>query len=139
MTYNVAFWNLHERSVDRADSTYVVNGRPITFFHFSGFDPGNPKLLSKHENRTLVRPESGLADLINWYAQLQMQNGFEATRRLTYSYATFSNGVPIEPCFRQKYRLLDTHTRNRFGDPFEATAANSFFKWIVQEDAKTES
>ena len=38
-TYNVAYWNLHERDLEWTDGRYLVNGQPLTFFHFSGFVP----------------------------------------------------------------------------------------------------
>src|SRR6201996_49172 len=50
--YNVAYWNLHERRLTQDDGRYLVNGRPLAFFHFSGFDPDHPVSLSRHQNRT---------------------------------------------------------------------------------------
>jgi hypothetical protein len=137
-TYNVAFWNLHERAIERTDSTYLINGRPMTFFHFSGFEPAKPKFVSKHQNRIDVQPGSGLADLINWYAYLQRQNGFDVASRLPYSYSTFNNGSPIEPSFRRRYRSLDVQSRIAFGDPFEVNGPNTFFKWIITSTGRTE-
>ncbi len=37
--YNLAYWNLHQRRLERVDGRYLVDGRPLCFFHFSGFDP----------------------------------------------------------------------------------------------------
>src|SRR6185295_17596714 len=49
--WNVAYWNLNHRTVTRAaDGSFHVDGRPLLFFHFSGFAPG-AKLLSKHQDR----------------------------------------------------------------------------------------
>src|SRR5262249_36926083 len=41
-TYNVAYWNLHSRALPRDGDRFFVNGRPLAFFHFSGFDPRRP-------------------------------------------------------------------------------------------------
>ena len=37
--YNVAYWNLHERSLDVGGSEPTVDGSPLVFFHFSGYSP----------------------------------------------------------------------------------------------------
>ena len=41
--YNVAYWNLHSRRLERAGDRYLVDGRELAFFHFSGFDPARPR------------------------------------------------------------------------------------------------
>lgn len=45
---NVAFWNLHERQFTQQDGVYRVNGMPLQFFHFSGYSPDHPQLITKH-------------------------------------------------------------------------------------------
>ena len=57
--WNVAYWNLNHRDVTRdADGQTRVNGRPLLFFHFSGFAPG-AKLLSKHQDRFAIDQPAG--------------------------------------------------------------------------------
>lgn len=48
---NVAYWNLHSRRIEARDGRITANGLPVSFIHFSGFDPDNPGLLSKFQNR----------------------------------------------------------------------------------------
>ncbi len=48
--YNVAYWNLHERAISLEGGPHV-NGLPLHFFHFSGFDPDQPSVLSKYQDR----------------------------------------------------------------------------------------
>src|ERR687890_17674 len=45
-SYNVAYWNLHGRELTYHKGRYFVDGRPLRFFHFSGFDPDHRKRLS---------------------------------------------------------------------------------------------
>jgi hypothetical protein len=40
-TYNVAYWNLHARNLTWDGHGYLVNGQPLTFFHFSGLTTGS--------------------------------------------------------------------------------------------------
>jgi hypothetical protein len=49
--YNVAYWNLPQRTVTGAGDDLRVNGQPLRFFHFSGFDPAFPDNVSRHDSR----------------------------------------------------------------------------------------
>src|SRR6202050_1003233 len=56
-SYNVAYWNLHDRDVRTGDEpmpVIKVNGHPLVIFHFSGFDIYNPVKISKHDHRYSV-------------------------------------------------------------------------------------
>jgi hypothetical protein len=44
--YNVAYWNLPYRAISRQGTQYLVNGQPLQFFHFSGFDPRRTQAVS---------------------------------------------------------------------------------------------
>jgi len=53
---NVAYWNLHQRSLTTsADGDVLVNGTPLRFFHFSGHDADRPLTLSKYAPRARVQ------------------------------------------------------------------------------------
>jgi len=51
-TCNVAYWNADSRPLSWTGDRYEVNGEPLCFFHFSGFKPENPHLLSVHQGAT---------------------------------------------------------------------------------------
>ena len=53
--YNVAYWNLMHRSITKENSCWLVDGKPLAFFHFSGVDPTDNNLLSKHQNRFFIK------------------------------------------------------------------------------------
>lgn len=130
-TYNVAYWNIHSRAIERDEERFLVNGRPLAFFHFSGFDPTKPHVLSKHQNRTRVVGKSALAALLEWYGDLQMRNGYPITSRWPYGYLNFDNGIRIHPLLRQLYLNLDEETRADFSNPFQVNGENSFFEWAT--------
>jgi transposase-like protein len=132
-TYNVAWWNLHHRILSRQGEQFLVNGRPLTFFHFSGFDPSRPRLFTKeYQTRTKVVEGSPLAELLDLYAELHVQNGYGKIKGWRYRYSHFDNGVPVHLILRRLYLDLDTETRERFGDPFRVDGADSFFDWATQ-------
>ena len=67
---NVAYWNLHERELTRdATGRWFVNDQPLRFFHFSGFNPREPHLLSKHQTRTRLSDHPELARLCADFAR----------------------------------------------------------------------
>jgi len=134
-TYNVAYWNIHSRQLSRDGNRFLVNGRrPLSFFHFSGFDPARPYVFSRHQNRTRIEERTGLADLIRLYVNLQLNSGFKAWRARPYGFTLFDNGVRITAPMRDAYRRLDESQRAVFGNPFH-TAGDSFFEWATRPDA----
>lgn len=66
---NVAYWNLHERSLTLKNSLYMTLGSKLLFFHFSGFNPEHPLRLSVHQNRISVSEGSVLCRLLYDYAR----------------------------------------------------------------------
>ncbi len=134
-TYNVAYWNLHSRPLTFDGQQFLVNDRPLAFFHFSGFDPKRPQVLSKHQTRTAIVDEMPLAQLLSHYARLQLDHGYAVSTTWNYGYSRFCNGIPIHALMRALYLELDPETRIRFGNPFDADARNSFFVWATTPSA----
>jgi len=66
-SYNVATWNMNGRRIDRSeDSIWTVNGRPLRFYHFSGF--GNDFFWAKRELRMFGREGDRTEELWRCYA-----------------------------------------------------------------------
>ncbi len=135
-TYDVAYWNLHSRGLEREGNQVWVNGRPLAFFHFSGFDPGAPRVLSKHQNRLSVENGTALAYLLDTYVGLVHQRGFRLAQQWRYGYAWFDNRVLIPTLSRHLYHSLDVAQRAQFGDPFRVDGQDSFFSWSVTPSAE---
>ncbi|PYQ09201.1 MAG: hypothetical protein DMF83_04155, partial [Acidobacteria bacterium] len=131
-TYDVAYWNLHSRPVDQLGTQFLVAGRPLAFFHFSGFDPRLPHTLSKHQTRNRVNRGSALAELLDLYADLHRARGHAVSSQWPYGYSQFSNGVRVNLVFRHLYLDQDEATRRRFGNPFHADGPGSFFAWAIR-------
>jgi hypothetical protein len=98
---NLAYWNIEGRSLSRGSDGWSVDGRPLVFFHYSGFDPRRPRTLSKHQNRVQVEPGSPLADLLEDYAQAMLRNGHDETSRIPYAHNRFASGRPVGPLMRR--------------------------------------
>ncbi|MFN3585488.1 hypothetical protein [Phenylobacterium sp.] len=98
---NLAYWNLEGRKLSRGADGWRVDGGPLTFFHFSGFDPDRPLTLSKHQNRLAVERGSALADLLADYARALKANGHAEARARGYAFDRFASGRRVTPAMRR--------------------------------------
>ncbi len=135
-TYNVAYWNLHARQLTLRGKTYLVNGRPLAFFHFSGFNPTRTRELSKHQTRTKVREGSALASILDRYARLQRAANYTRSISWDYGYAQFDDGTPLDALTRKLYLALDGRKRRRFQNPFHANGSSTFLGWATRPAGK---
>jgi glycosyltransferase involved in cell wall biosynthesis len=127
-SWNVAYWNLHGRRVEETNQGYAVNGIPLTFYHFSGFDPDSG-VFSKHQDRfTMSSVAPAVRALCADYGAELRRHGYPGSKTTPYAHANFPDGTPIPSAARKLYR------ENR--DAF-ATDWNRFQKWL-NEPAETE-
>ena len=133
-TYDVAYWNLHSRHLQRTGDDVLVNGRPLGFFHYSGFDPASPRELSKHQNRITVGEGTSLAFLLDKYSQAMHQAGHAFSRLWPYRWAIFDNSLAISRLHRSLYAGLPAEQRSHFGNPFES-GPDSFLEWSSRPPA----
>ncbi len=103
-TLNVAYWNLQQRRLARDESGWTVDGAPLTFFHFSGFDPKQPGKLSKHDARFAANMAPPLAELTAHYADRLNAGAASAISGATYVYGRFASGAAIHTLVRKMFR-----------------------------------
>ena len=105
--FNVAYWNLTARPVSRRDGRWYVKGDvPLRLFHFSGFDPTRPHVLSKHQDRIRLGDHPDVAELCRRYADELISHGALEVAGLPYSYASTASGFPINKVMRRFFRDL---------------------------------
>jgi hypothetical protein len=126
---NVAHWNLPERNLRWVDGRAMVGSQPCRFFHFSGFEPASPGVVTRYAKRLSMADLGPAATLFARYAHLLEEQGMGDDP--PYAYDTFDNGLPIPAIVRQIYLELGPDVR-RFGDPFCTTCDRSFFNWLKQ-------
>jgi glycosyltransferase involved in cell wall biosynthesis/SAM-dependent methyltransferase len=102
--YNIAYWNLLERGLDRRNGTYLAKGRPVRFFHFSGYDPARRRVLSKHQDRVQLGADGPLRELCDQYAEALLAAGYEQVRELPYEHDTLPSGIRLTKTMRALYR-----------------------------------
>lgn len=119
--YNVAYWNLPHRRVTKQGDVWMAADRPMRFFHFSGFDPLNPKPFSKHQDRLNLDTIGAARDLALDYAGFLLENGYAQFRTRTYAFSAFEDGTPIPATIRALYRE-DPDVRYKAGEnPFASS------------------
>lgn len=101
-TLNLAYWNLEGRTLARGKNGWTVDGEPLGFFHYSGFDPARPDVLSKHQDRVRVSAGSPLAELLEDYAAAMLRNGHETSRAVPYAHLRFPSGRLVTGAMRRR-------------------------------------
>lgn len=102
--FNIAYWNLPTRNLEDDDGGYRVDGRPLRFFHFSGFDPLRPDELSRHQNRIDVNAHPTLSRACHEYAKELLDHDFREVSSWSYGWDETANGVRLDRAVRQVYR-----------------------------------
>lgn len=116
--YNVAYWNLQQRTLGGGPGEWLVDGAPLRFFHFSGIDPTDLRRLSRHTDAFRDEAVSPLLlALIRSYTQRVLANGHGRVPKATYAYGRFTSGTLIPDTVRRMFR--ERHLRWSGGDPFE--------------------
>lgn len=92
--YNIAYWNLHERScsLDSARRAFI-NKKPLRFFHFSGYSPDKPSIISKHQDRHRLCSRQDLQPLFNDYAKCLIASGHIELTKIPYEFDYLPCGI----------------------------------------------
>ncbi len=128
--YNVAYWNLHARNLQRDGIGYTVDGRPLAFFHFSGFDADHPLVLSRYQNRVDVLADPVLEQLLAEYASEVNSEGHAVSRKWPYSYGALADGTRVDDTMREMYDEFADEQSGEVPSPFTIEGVNAFAHWL---------
>ncbi len=105
---NVAYWNLYHRHVTLEDGEYLVNGVPLKFYHFSGFSPDRPAVLSKHQTRYEFDDLPVVKTLFDGYVERLRANGYDTVKNWPYAYSgRHVAGVELPDVARALWRRVE--------------------------------
>ncbi|HUL95337.1 MAG TPA: glycosyl transferase [Usitatibacter sp.] len=124
--HNVATWNLTTRRMTGdLEAGFVVDGEPLGFYHFTGFDSGAHSIMA-------VKNAAGNASvqrLIDWYEKETTPRADDPRASPAWAYGHFSNGAKIDAAHRTLYRFR-RDLQQAFPDPFDASPGKlTFFEW----------
>ncbi len=124
--YNVAYWNLAQRVISRSAGGYTVAGSPLSFFHFSGYDPSQPEKLSRHQDRFRVEDlPAATQQLLLSYRRELLEAGYSTCLKWPYAFGAFQNGVRI-PDVGRPIRHEAPEAVSAIEDPFSAAGFAAF-------------
>ena len=101
--WNVAYWNLMHRQIEQdQEGRYLVNGEPLFFFHYSGYDKDSP-FISKHQDRFRLTDLSPAAQqLFQIYSDRVGNSGREKYAAFPYAFSCMNSGLSL-PDFARRY------------------------------------
>jgi len=123
--YNVCTWNLTQRRVTgTVPDGLLINGQPLCFYHFSGFDSGAQKVMLD-----LYGVESPvLYPLRDWYIRECAEMGQVEYGANPCHYDRFTNGQIVTKSHRFVYRK-DPRLKQMFPNPFDTEGSHSYLAW----------
>lgn len=133
--YDVATWNLTHRSMRiNPEGEITVDGHPLRFYHFSGYDSGAGSRMvdetSTDRGNDLVR------EIWDWYDRQLIAHGQNELGKLEWSYDYFDNGEKITDEMRKIYRSRPD-LQQAFPNPFLTRCDNGgFYHWWKYQNPK---
>lgn len=138
--YNVAWWNLQERTLTRTCGTLDTEiqagltpelvieetGEAVKFFHFSALPNSMDDRISRNVPQDRMSPmykvnsNAAVANLVGEYRQALSLNGHENFKKTPYRYDFFADGKPISKADRIVFRQMSNGERQ--ADPFQKSS-----------------
>jgi hypothetical protein len=112
---NVAPWNITTREVSGiAPNEVTVDGYPLGFYHFTGFDSGAHRIMAQ-KNAT---GNNVVADIVKWYSETIAALSKDPLSQVSWHFGAYSDGSKISPSERLIYReRLDL--QKTFPNPYD--------------------
>lgn len=123
--YNVASWNITKRKLEMDQNDQpIVDGKPLRFYHFSGFDSGTDDRMSdKYQGQN-----DDLKKFRREYITKVEENGQKRFKGMKGYFDFFSDGTPIEKSQRLFYKM-NKDLQEAFPDPYDAAG---YLDWYLK-------
>ena len=132
-----SMWNLHTREIGATNDGCEVSGSPLRWFHFDGYSPDTPHVLSAalERPRVLLSDRPGLARLCDEHGARLRAAGYDAATPAP-RYAPLPDGKEIDARMRRMY-VHALHAASERGDPeppsaFAPGGADAFVAWLTE-------
>lgn len=115
---------MRTRAATKSSGRYAINGTPLRFFHFSGFNPRTPSLLSNHQDQVDLRDFGLISEILDDYAQDLLSQGYEESREWRCAYSSYEDGTPIPDVARRVLVQQNTLSES-VSDPFSSEGSTT--------------
>ena len=124
--FNVATWNLTTRTLagNLADG-YTVDGEPLGFYHFTGFDSGAHAVMANKN----AGGNAAVEELVRWYQEQTRFDADEPAARVRWAFHDYADGTPVPLAHRRLYRARPD-LQVAFPHPFALDPRGSVLGWM---------
>jgi len=90
---NLAYWNFHERTLEKKQGKFFANDKPVILFHYSGYSLDHPDLISRHQDRFNLKDSPVLTELFKLYHNTLLKNDHEKLLLIKCYYQKSAGGL----------------------------------------------
>lgn len=126
----VSYWNLHERRLGGDPGASTLDGVPLRFMHFEGFDPERPFWLSDCGSRVRVPDSPILGRLCESYAARLRAAGWTDARRRADVGRQLPNGMTFDNRLSSLHAAALTEGAE-VGNVFTPDGVQRFMRWMA--------
>lgn len=129
--FNVAAWNVMQRNISSNNDKYYVDGYPLQFYHFTGFDSGAHMMCVN----SYAPGNESLFNLLRWYNDEQKQGNENIYAKAVSIYNVYSNNEAVTPSQRYLLRIRkDLHEKFKEQNPYNVTGDDKcYYTWYKNE------
>jgi glycosyltransferase involved in cell wall biosynthesis len=137
-SYNVAYWNLDHRVLaQNGENCFEVDGQPLVFFHFSGYDPDQPYIICKYQSnnsRVSMSDNPVYSQIFGSYARKLIEARNTFGNLPSYGWEECVPGIPLKRHVRRLLRAELIASDSGLCEippmPFISADVNRFFEWL---------
>ncbi len=106
---DVAYWNLHERPLEKQGDRWLAGGVPLRAFHFSSFEPRVEGMAGRYElanaaPRVRLGADPLFAELCAEYRRMLYAEGLTDSQDPPFAFDMLPDGTPVYSTLRELFR-----------------------------------
>lgn len=127
--FNVATWNLTTRRLEGSvQGGFTVDGQPLGFYHFTGFDSGAHQIMATKN----APGNDSVQALVDWYHDETRFDAEDPAAAVQWAFGRYEDGDAIPAVHRRLYRARPD-LQEAFPHPFAVAAGKSLKDWMQRQ------